>query len=193
MKYIIFLLSITLCSAQCLQMDIMLVGDMSGSVNGQEYQVADAFDALVDRLELSEDGIRIGVITFNTKVFVLTPQTSNKGSIKLHIDTGIRNRKAEQTTNLDAALQTAFILLSGGERPDATKLIILVSDASPNMMEPTYRTASQIKSMPGYAIFGVLIQNSETSEDFMAMISTIYVKTNYESLVNTIKQMDICL
>ena len=40
----------------CLKLDIILVADLSGSVYRYEYFVADAFDAFINRFELSETG-----------------------------------------------------------------------------------------------------------------------------------------
>lgn len=191
--------------AQCLKMDIMLVGDMSSSVQDNEQFIADAFDALTNKLELSDDGIRIGLITFNTGHHIWTPQTSNKGAVLFHIDNAIRNTRAGGETYMTDALMAAMTLLSNGTRDENTlKLIIIVSDGQPNSPSDAITVANQIKSLPGYAIFGVLVIDEEYSntyyqhsiEDdskFMEAISTVYVRTNYEALAQTIRDMDICL
>jgi len=182
-------------------MDVMLVADMSSSVADETEYIADALDDLVNRVELDEGGIHMGLITFNSETIIWTPQTSNVGAIKLAIEVGVRKRQAHGETRLANALMDALTLLSGA-RPDALKLIILISDGEPNSPTDSKLIANQIKSLPGYAIFGVFIEKEShyryegagyDYSQFMEQISTVYVKTNYKQLGETIKQMDLCL
>src|SRR6185369_13881362 len=66
------------CKAQCLKLDIMLIGDMSGSVQGNEQFVYNALSTFASRFELSEEGVKIGAITFDSSPKLISPLTANK-------------------------------------------------------------------------------------------------------------------
>lgn len=126
---ILFLFIYSLLPAQCLKMDVMLVGDLSASVIGNEHFIVEAFEALISKTEMSEEGIRIGVITFNTSVYRFSELTGNK-STALRATERIAGTRAGGTTNMSEALRVSLSSMMQ-DRPDASKLIVLVSDGVP--------------------------------------------------------------
>jgi len=74
MKMLIFLItSLFYSSTGCLKMDIVLVGDLSGSCQGNEKFIGDAFISIIEKLEIGEDNVKVGIVTFNSWVGVHTP------------------------------------------------------------------------------------------------------------------------
>lgn len=175
---------------QCLKMDIVLVMDISGSVEGKEQFVIDAIDTFVNRFELSEEGIKIATVFFSDEAAVTSKLTTNKqqllDSYKRVIPGGL--------TNLTGGLYAAGNEILERGRPGAIKLIIVVSDGGNNVGDAK-QTSSEIKNMIGANICSVMVQTMDSREDIMRYICSndCYSTSSYEGLVNQLKKIQICL
>lgn len=206
---------ILLCSmsmkeeAGCLQLDIILIADLSGSVRGFEPFVSNALNAFTDKFDLDEEGIEIGAIVFNTNSYLLSRITSNKKEL----DTKLKSMAfitAIGDTNMLLALQMAIDEFMAHGRRGFSKIIVIVSDGVPSDSE---KTAEQIKGI-GITVCGVFIDNTPTEKNkddeysgygnthtvnndstFMKTISSpgLYVKSNYQGLVDELGKLDVCL
>ena len=67
--------------SQCAKIDIVIITDLSGSVGGNEYLIREALDGFIGGLELDDNGIKVGIITFNYTATLLHKLSSNKGSL----------------------------------------------------------------------------------------------------------------
>lgn len=200
----------------CLQMDIMLLGDLSSSVEGYEPFVAHAFISFVNQFELSETGIKIGVITFNSSPNLISPLSSDTGVVRRKTRT-LLHRAGSGSTNMLGALAMAIDQFTRNGRTDYKKMIILISDGEPDAEEDVLETAKQIKSL-NIGICGVLIIVEEDRDTpfkstvypygtfgipivkrdgrvTMKKISSdfCYVESNYENLIIELKKLDICM
>ena len=183
---------LTLCSFRqgCLQMDLMLIGDFSASVHGNEQFISDAFKSFAQKLTVSEDGVRIGVIAFNNEAFLISPLNSDPQDLNSRI-VSLRSFDATGTTNLNSALYMATESLTKSR--DIRKMIIIVSDGDVDSNGQVYAIASQLKAI-GIGICTVLIKNASSKEEFMKAISSdCYVESDYETLGEELQKLSICL
>lgn len=205
MRHLLFLVLIVLLSVRiaysqnkqsCLQLDIVLVGDLSGSVSGHEAQVTEAFEAFIDRFQLSDLGIRIGVVTFGSNSTIHTPLTSNKQKLKQVV---LELGSADGTTNLTSALEAAFNIFQDPNdmiKRDVPKLIILVTDGEADNKDQAAALSEQMQRILNIGVCGILINTGDNSESYLKSITSPFCNktvTNYNFLVETMKQMDICL
>lgn len=181
----------------CLQLDIVLVGDLSGSVSGHEGEISQAFTAFVDRFTLSDIGIRIGLVTFSDAAVIISPLSSNKSLLKQKIQ---EFPYASGTTNLLGALEASYNVLedtNGILKRDVPKLIIIVTDGVPDDPVKAAVLAEQLQRILNIGICGILVEHSSSSGNYLDSITSPFCKSistqNYEMLIETMKQMDICL
>lgn len=176
----------------CLEIDIILIGDLSGSVDGNEYFVADAFDAFIDRFELSENTIRIGSAIFDDRIFILSELTHNRDKLLAGVNF-MRNNKLGGSTNMFGAAQWVNYEFSNNGRSDTRKMLIIVSDGAVNHPLGT-KQSIEILRKNNIEICGIYINTNSGNEDFMMNVSEpyCYVSTSYETLVMELEKLDIC-
>lgn len=181
----------------CLQIDIVLVGDLSGSVSGNETQVGEAFAAFVDRFELSNNGIRIGIVTFGNFAEIRSNLSSDKQKLK-QICSNIPG--AYGSTNLTNALEVAGNMLIEDtgivNRQDVPKLIILVTDGEADDGTSAASLSEQLQRILNVGICGIMIENESSKESYLKSIVSPFCNqtvTGYVTLIEAMKSMDICL
>lgn len=190
---ILFLFSSAQAQQSCLEVDIVLVADMSGSVQGHEYQVAEACMAFVDRFGLSEASVKIGLIMFNNDAYLLTDLTTNKDKLK-NLVVAMGNTEARGGTNMDAALQEAFNQIVHGRR--VMKIIVLISDGAPDTPLDVETTVAQINATGVVSVCGIYVGTDSGNAAFMEKISNphCYVQSqDFTRLAEELKKLDICL
>lgn len=186
----LLLLSFETKDKGCLEMDIVILADLSGSVENYEPFVVEAVEAFVNKTDISEEGIRLGIIGFNDNPFIISPIYGDKEEIKNNIHSF--DFSGHDLTNMTDALQLSLIELFK-ERQSVQKLLIIISDGAVSDRSTTRLTIEQLKAV-NVGICAVLIRNSSSQNDFMKEISSgCYVETSYESLVTELAKMDTCL
>ena len=196
MKYILTILlvfSLNIAKSQCLEMDIMLVADYSDSIDGHEEFVEDAFNEFIDRFELHENGVRIGIIAFSDYPFMLSKLSTNKNKLRKVTRTmdGVFHR---QSTNMYGALNATYKYMEKNSRENARKMIIVVSDGAFNgSPEKLPELVYEIKK-EGINICGVLIKSEYQTPQNMLAISNdfCYFESTYQMLSEVLKNMDVC-
>jgi Mg-chelatase subunit ChlD len=200
MKYILVILFLALSSftqkdKNCLEIDIMLVGDYSSSVQGDEQFVVEAFRSFSNQFELSESTIKIGIITFNYDASLIAQLTDNKQYLNQQLDS-LSKVQGQFNTSMDKALYLAANELMGRGRPGYKKIIILVSDGDVNgSSTPSgiISISNQLKSI-GISICSVLIKNESSSPELMREVAgNCYVESDYKNLIDELKKLDLCL
>lgn len=182
-------------AASCLQMDIMLLGDFSASVDGHEKFVTDAFSAFVNKFDLDENGLKIGVIGFSNDATLISPLTSDKEKISTGIDKWVESDYGTGgTTNMKDAMFLAMNEFTVNGRTLYRKLLIVVSDGKPDSPDQVLAISEQFKSM-NIGVCGVLIVAENYDDKYMKNLSSnfCYVETDYNNLIEELKKMDICL
>jgi Mg-chelatase subunit ChlD len=183
-------------SPGCAQIDILLVGDFSSSVFGNEKFIADAFKGFIDQFELSETTVKMGIISFNENPTILSTLTSDQTQLQeaLH---EISTESASGTTNIDSALVTAGEeMLSNRGRYGINKIIILISDGDPDDIHVKKDAIVHVENLRNYGITvcSILILANNIDRDFMKIISNgCYSEANYHSLAVELKKLDFCM
>ena len=177
----------------CLNLDVVLLTDMSGSVWRNEQFIARALTAFVERFELSESTMKISIIRFSDDAIVLNNLTTDKETLN-HSINNIRTKKAIGSTNMTFGLLTAMNELFYNGRKTSKKLIILITDGAPNYPHETIRTADEIKNLYLVDICGIFVDSSSGNSYFLEKVSSSYCysESNYEQLTELLKTIDIC-
>lgn len=180
------------CQSSCLQVDIMLVGDYSGSVDGHQEYVANAMWAFVDRFGLSEASVKIGIITFNSEVTLHTGLTTNKAKLQ-NIIVGLSTTVPSGTTNLKDALYESVNQLQYGRK--VPKLLVIISDGVPDDREETAQLAGEVQKLIGATVCGIYVSAPGGEPGWLKNICSdgCYSETSYETLAEELKKLDICM
>lgn len=202
---LIFLLSILTSftlkpkTAGCLELDLILLGDYSSSLRSQEHYFVDACRSFVKKFQLSEESIKIGIVTFNDTAKLISPLSSDTTFITNRINE-LAEEIGESYTNMEIGLFLALNELTLNGRPNAQKIIIVLSDGAVN--DPGDAESAPITTMAiiqqlrmtGIGICSILIKSGEEQSDFMKAISSgCYAESNYENLAIELSKLDVCL
>lgn len=176
----------------CLKLDIILLADMSSSVDGHETFIHDAMKSFIDRFELSEEGVRIGLIRFADTAYLLSGLTTDKQELYYGLRSINPTSAYGSTEMADAIKLSADEFLKNG-RPLIKKIVVIISDGAPNSKQDARNAASYLKSIDSTIICGVFV-SSKVDQTFLQEISSefCYVESNYETLVEELKKLDIC-
>lgn len=195
MKTLILLLFLSLFHVQpknigCLEMDIMVLCDLSGSVEGNEPFILEAVVGLINKTDVQEDGIRIGVMGFSNTPFTIAAISGNKKELLKTINEF--DWSSRDNTYMAQALQVSYIDLLK-DRQYVNKMIIIISDGLPSDRGETLSTIKQLNDI-NVGICGVLIKDQDSDASFMMAISgACYVETSWENLATELAKMDVCL
>lgn len=203
MKTLIAILLFTLFNPSkinrtCLKMDIMILADMSGSVEGYEGVVASAINVFVDRFELDDYGVRIGIQTFASGYIIQLqqPLTSNTFLLKKNI-ISISKRKAEGGTIMSNPLLMVKDELQK-DRYGAYKVVIIISDGEipDHDADKVNKIVAELKAH-NIIICGVLIDEGYlgVSGPYLQSLTTpgFYVESNYQDIARTLEMLQICI
>jgi len=184
--YILYLLS-------CLQIDIVIVGDRSGSIKENLTIVADAIQAFSDQLDLGTGDINLSIVMFSSTSEVVVPLTTNRKIINKGIQK-IRKEGYKTSTFMYGALQTAARELMNNSIFGHKKMILVISDGNPSMHDETQILSLKIQQGLGAIVCGVLIITEETREEFMEELCTegCFVSTDYNRLIDTLRSFEYC-
>ncbi len=204
--YAILLILITtnVYGQDCLDMDIILLGDYSGSIEGKEHYVKNAFEAFSKSFKYSAS-VRIGIILFDGSQYIVCPLISSRNTSEVMIS--MDKYVAGGETILSTALEFSFDMLMADSR-NTEKTIIIISDGQANDERPAKKIAEQIKSK-GVLICSIHISqldfhimsnpnaiNKNWGREIMKNISSgdqYFTTTNYTKLSNTLKELSICM
>lgn len=194
--FAIFLLMLTSwlnCTPQCMDLDIMIVGDFSGSVQGHERYVIDAFNSFAGIVN-EEKNIRVGLILFADHPVTVMNLSKNIDSLILCTQR-LREPTASGSTDIHSAIQKAANNLYAQDN-NSRKLIILISDGqitSGGNEAQTIATAHSL-SILGIGICSVLIKSASSQPEFMRQVASgCYVESDYKNLTAELSKLDICL
>lgn len=186
------------CQGQCLKLDVVLVGDYSGSVEGNEPFVRAAFHAFADRLDLGEDQVRLGIVLFGDQATIDCPLTGDRATLLDRL--ALLETKAAQYggTDLTSGLLTAGAMLTL-DRPDARKLVVLISDGLHNNHDRDPQALAQLLQLQQVQVAPVLILSNHLVEGagrpLMVSLASpgLYHEASYETLIGVLKKLDVCL
>ena len=122
-------------------MDIAILIDTSKSMKtNQRNEVVTVLDTLIDKLGISFEGNHYAVITFDYEVTVQRnfkdKRYQNIEEFKTKLRENIMRIPPDWGTRADLALDlvaTNVFTLTGGDRPNATNVLIVVTDGIPHV------------------------------------------------------------
>lgn len=138
---------------ECGPLDVVLVIDRTGSMLNAIDNVKAAVDDVVDEVANAAGGdYQLGLLTFADEITVLNDlATGNRSAVKANIAAIVADSGRGAPEASDEALNTAINRLPAAGRPqqgdfagtwrtDATKIIILITDALPAGFNDTYES-----------------------------------------------------
>lgn len=180
----------------CIKLDIVFVGDYSGSVGGNEDFVVDAFQAFAKKFQISEADVKIGIVTFDDNAFLVCPLTSDSVIIR-HKLNSLRHIAANSSsgTDITTGLSKADEVLYENGRLHVQKIVVLVSDGlQSNYADSTTTEVSNRLKRKGAIVCTVLIENVSARNAIMESIASpgYYVESSYGTLVDELKKLHLC-
>jgi Mg-chelatase subunit ChlD len=127
-----FTISLPLSQVEYQPVDVVLVMDVSGSMQGEKINSAKAAaKTFVDKLNMTRD--RVGLVSFSDEANIVCYLTNNKTSIEAKIG----SLNAGGSTNLGGGISKSNeVFVKNGTRPDAVWIMILLSDGKANRPSP---------------------------------------------------------
>ena len=177
----------------CTQLDIVLVGDLSQSVEHQKGYLIEACYNFMRDLNVSDANIRLGIVTFTGGSVAHVILSGNKKIIKQGIQ-NINKVYSGGSTNMLSGLVTAKSMLDKNGRFHVKKIIILISDGAPNFPSHAPLNFGNLIKSEGIIICSIYLDSSEGNRKFMRNISSdCYKESNYKELSNTLNNLNFCL
>lgn len=171
-------------SLLCQPLDIIVIGDMSGSVQGHEGFVRDAFHQFI----YQPVGNKVGFIRFGNSAELVHHLSDDGNSL---LQSLLLIDKADGTTNLSDALYMAIDEFTANGRRSARKMVIIISDGRPdNPIEPPVLT--DMMKLDEIDVFCVVINSDNANFQYMETLG-ISFQTDYHTLIQTLKEINFCL
>lgn len=165
----------------CLQLDIVLLVDVSGSVKGHELFIKEAISEFTNKFEGTD--VRTAMVTFGDKIIT-----------RFHLGEPVNTEfycigGTPLAQGIERAVEELFNEYS---RDGYKKLIIILSDEDPDSKSLAINNVLTAKNM-NISICGVLINSISNDSSFLESLSDIYVETNYELLSKELQNLSLCL
>lgn len=179
---------------ECLQLDIMMIADFSGSLQGKERIMVNGIRQFSRKFTLTNDGVRIGLISFSDAAILRTTYTGDSTVLNNYID-NLEYVQADGSTHVGLALEMTMDQIVRYGRQDVKKIVVIVTDGIPNDKEKALQMGELLK-MNNVVIGGVMVIGMYGyDEHFLRNLTTkdFYYETDFANLVTTLKNMNICL
>lgn len=174
----------------CLKADVIVLVDISGSIDGYEDQVELALIGFVDGLDISDEGIHAGIIAFSSQGQTLCKLTGNHDEFD---DTFKRVRSDNGNTLMKEGVVAVMDEYSKRGREDAVKVVIVISDGAAQD-QPEALQLLESFSLINALVCSVLIKNTVSDSDFMKKVGgNCYLETDYGHLYKELERLDFCL
>lgn len=189
--------------AVCIHADIVFIADWSSSVFNKKNYIVNAARTLSENFVLSNDGIKMGIVTFSDKGNVIVKCSGDQTEFRkatnyLALDEPYGN------TDMALGLEKAETLfsISKEERNNEPehKFIILISDGETGNIDESFQIATRLKKdhVFIYTIQVIEEGDDETAFDGSYILKNIasdqgfYYRSTYESLYEIIKKLEFC-
>jgi len=172
---------------------MILVADKSSSVQTNKMFITEALLAFVDRFQLSENGIKIGIVGFSTEAKLYNELSDNKEEILNNIPIMQIDDNLGTSTSIDLGLYVAANELKNHGREGTFKVIVIITDGNPDSEYSALNSAQYIKDINNYNICGIFVKNN-SDDSFLKKISSdnCYVETYFENLIQELNKLDVC-
>ena len=187
------LLTLNCVGEDCTRFDLIIICDYSASIRGHEREVSNAVDGFSKSLYIGEEDTKFGVIVFSDYSQLWCPLTTDKALLDEKIQT-LHTLDVMSTTVLQPALLAAYDEFKTHGRENTKKIIILISDGTPYDRFQALDVADMLKLME-VDVFTLLVNGETIDEGYMKAIASpnSYYNTNYQQLLNRLKNINFCL
>lgn len=187
----------------CLVADIVFVADFSGSMAKYSNLVSDAFKEFSANLDISEEGIRVGFVSFTGNVYLDLVLTGDENEV-INFENKLTFRESGGSTELAPALAMAkqvFLSLDENRFSSSKKVIVFISDGQTSGADYTADSISAITESwelrkLGVDVYVIDPQTIDSHPMLLHMIATTddhYIASDYASLAEAIKKLNFCM
>lgn len=179
----------------CFKSNIIILVDLSGSESGNESKLANAVSSFAYGLKISDVGIKMGVIEFDSYPTVICPLSGDKDSVINNISI-LYHTKAGGGTYIEDAILEALIYFQNDKR-NATNIVIIISDG-----QIAYSEMGGVllhKSNFNLNTFAIQITDDGEidAEGYQKLVNLIQnpmnvSKSSHEELLKALNKLDLC-
>lgn len=187
----------------CLNADVMILIDWSGSENGNEQQLALAATLFVSELPINELELRVGVLAFSNCITNVVNLTGDKEKLLEGIATLALTEASGGTYLKPSILYAGYLLNNQRQVP---KIIIIISDGEIYDLEESIVEIEYFKSIIPLSIRAVQVGKGTEGYDqdinnYKVNLQNLILLTgnyNYvefslpEEIVKTLKKLSFC-
>lgn len=183
----------------CLVADIVIATDWSGSIAGNEKFLVNALYYFIKTTYLSENGVRMGLVSFGTSAEIDARITADRSELENELSYML-SKKADGVTNLSDALRISMSELrsfdfGGNARAHSKKILIIISDGEPDDRLGAIELAKEAKS-EGIQIFTISVYGaSRIDHECLRSLASeqSYFESNFFSLREVFDRLGICI
>lgn len=177
----------------CLQADVALLIDWSGSEAGNESLLIEAAQAFIDKLSLGEDEVKVTLLTFNAWAHTWCSLTSDRVKLQKGLD------KMKETSPIGGTYLHDPLMFVKAEfskdKRNVTRIIIIVSDGEIFDIDTAIEILTDIRETFPTVVY--CIQIGGTQKDLYNLfrlsgsIENVGVSSAKE-LANDLKSLSLC-
>ncbi len=196
-------ITVTKGPARCINADIILVLDFSGSVANRKDFIVNSAKAVEEEFVVSEEGIKVGIVVFETEDSLITKCTGDVARLGAAVDA---------VSAMDffggTAMQKGLDLVPGlfslsaverGKKPEY-RIVIIVSDGFVDDSASVEFLCDKFKS-EGIFVYGVQADErafkseDNSGDELLRSLSSgndFFYKTSYQAVYSRIKKLNFC-
>ena len=196
MKYLFLLISIFISNeirSQCLQANIVLLVDWSGSEVGNEPYLANSIQLFIDKLPISEYAVNISIVTFDNNGFMVEEMTYDKDMLSFKTKL-LASKMAAGGTYISNAMKMALNELILNDR-GVRNLIIIISDGDIEDYQLGVHSISTAMDKIPLGVFAVQIGGDENGAYKLLQLTgdeDNIVGATSLSIVEALMGLDMC-
>ena len=155
--------------------DLMLAVDLSGSMKikdmqyrGQNFSRVDVVKSVVADFVEQRQGDRLGLSLFGDNAYLQAPLTFDRGTVKQLLEEAFLGMAGNRTAIGDAI---ALGIKRLKERPDAARVLILLTDGENTAGETSPLQAADLAAIAGVKIYTIGVASDQLIEDGFGFFS----------------------
>ena len=155
--------------------DMMLAVDLSGSMKiqdmqyrGQNFRRVDVVKSVVADFVEQRQGDRLGLILFGDNAYLQAPLTFDRNTVKQLLEEAFLGMAGNRTAIGDAI---ALGIKRLKERPDAARVLILLTDGENTAGETSPQQAAELAAIAGVKIYTIGVASDQLIEDGFGFFS----------------------
>ena len=148
--------------SQCLTADIVIIVDWSSSESGNEARLARATREFIAELDVSDDKVRVGILTFNNVVTKISKLNGDKTDLNARLGTMTLFGAKGGTWISESIMET--LVMFNNERA-VPKLIVILSDGEIPDVYAASRYISEAKEHIQLSVYAVQIAGHDIDPD----------------------------